>query len=244
MKEILYDKLVETIKGMRKQDKFNFYHYELIPTIVRGNEEIDEYEFGTSTKNSTYETLETSQDKHGNEKYLTKKFDINFKVFNQGAYAQYMHHVTHSWRFNVRIFYHRTSKASSLAVSLDSDRDGNTFVFPVEKYFNEGKSVNDILRKFEHEFMEVPPCIFQQEIIYINTEHVEFLKATGEQLETMYEAIQCIEEYYDDNFEKRKLLVHTFKDFPTELLRNFIFKVDEPSKDAIHHLHLHADEQI
>jgi hypothetical protein len=150
MKEILYDKLVETIKGMRKQDKFNFYHYELIPTIVRGNEEIDKYEFGSSTKNSTYETLETSQDKHGNEQYLTKNFDINFHVFNQGAYAQYMHHVTHTWRFNVRVNFHRTSKASSLVVYLDSDRDGNAFVFPVEKYFNEGKSVNDILRKFEY----------------------------------------------------------------------------------------------
>jgi len=150
--------------------------------------------------------------------------------------------VTHTWIFNVRVNFHRTSKASSLVVYLDSDRDGNAFVFPVEKYFNEGKSVNDILRKFEHEFMEVPPCNFQKEIIYINTEHVEFLKATGDQLKTMYEAIQRIEEYYDDNFEKRKILVHTFKDFPTELLRNFIFKVDEPRKDAFQHLHLHANE--
>jgi len=90
--------------------------------------------------------------------------------------------------------------------------------------------------------MEVPPYIFQQNIIYIDREHVKFLKATGEQLESIYEAIQRIEEYYDDNFERRKILVHTFKDFPTELLRNFIFKVDEPSKDAFQHLHLHADE--
>lgn len=236
VKEILYIKLVETIKRMRSEDKFNGYHYTFNPALIRGNETVDEHENGWSTKTTSYERSSCSHEKNGNETYFSKTFDINFHVFNDSAYIGFMDYVVHSWSFGIRISFHRTPKGNNLNVCLTSNRQQLSFVFPVETYVNQGMSIEGILRKFEDEFMEVPPCVLQQRVINDNTQYVEFLSATDEQLETMY---QGIERFYDEEFEKRKLLVHTLKDIPTEVLREYIFKHQPPiSIEAIPRLQL------
>ena len=99
------------------------------------------------------------------------------------------------------------------------------FDFPVELYLSDDTmSIEDILRKFEEEFMEVPPCILKQNAV--ETIHndqlimIDFVQTPEAEFKRMYEAI---EQYHDDAYEKRKLLVHRFKDFSTELLRDYIF---------------------
>jgi hypothetical protein len=238
VKEILYIKLVETIKRMRSEDKFNGYHYKFNPALIRGNETVDEHENGWSTKNTSYERSSCSYGKNGNEIYFSKTFDINFHVFNDSAYIGFMNHVVHSWSFSIRIDFHRTPEGNNLNVCLTSKSQQLSFVFPIETYVNQGMSIEGILKKFEDEFMEVPPCVLQQRVIDGNTEYVEFMRATDEQLETMY---QGIERFYDEEFEKRKLLVHTLKDIPTELLKEYIFKHEQPiSIENIPHLRLNS----
>ena len=241
VKEILYMKLVETIKRMRSEDKFNGYHYKFNPALIRGNETVDDHK---STKNTSYERSSCSYGKNGNEIYFGKTFDINFHVFNDSAYIGFMNHVVHSWSFSIRIDFHRKPEGNNLNVCLTSSRQQLIrsfelkFVFPVETYVNQGMSIEDILRKFEDEFMEVPPCVLQQRIIDGNQEYVEFLSATDEQLGTMYQGIQ---RFYDEEFEKRKLLMHKLKVLPTDMLKQYIFKPEpQISIDDIPHLRLNS----
>ena len=238
VKEILYIKLVETIKRMRSEDKFNGYHYKFNPALIRGNETVDEHENGWSTKTNTYERSSCSHEKKGNETYFSKTFDINFRVFNDSAYIGLMNHVIHSWSSSIRISFHRTPKGNDLNVYLTSNSQQLSFVFPVETYVNQGMSIEDILRKFEDEFMEVPPCVLQQRIIDGDEEYVEFLSATDEQLGTMYQGIQ---RFYDEEFEKRKLLMHKLKVLPTDMLKQYIFKPEpQISIEDIPHLRLNS----
>ena len=50
---------------------------------------------------------------------------------------------------------------------------------------------------------------------------IDFVQTRMSEFEKMYKAIG---QDYDNAYEKRKSSVHKFKDFPTEVLRDFIFK--------------------
>lgn len=73
-------------------------------------------------------------------------------------------------------------------------------------------SVENIVNKFEHEFMEVLPCVWKQHLLHNGQTVIELLSLTHQDFEKNYEAI---ERYYDKDFERRKILIHRFKDFPT-----------------------------
>ena len=63
----------------------------------------------------------------------------------------------------------------------------------------------------------------------------EFIATPTREFENMYNAIG---HYYENQFERRKLLVYGFNDFPTELLQSNILKARNPSIAEIPHMHL------
>ena len=84
--------------------------------------------------------------------------------------------------------------------------------------------------------MEVPPGILTQRILHNNSDTmIEFIWTPFADLERMYEGIQL---HYDSEYERRKILVHIFKGFPTELLKEYIFKDQYPSIAEIQPLQL------
>ena len=54
---------------------------------------------------------------------------------------------------------------------------------------------------------------------------IEFVNSTLSEFNKVYEAI---ERYCDNACERRQVLIHGFKEFPTELLKNYIFKDPNP----------------
>ena len=251
---ILYHALKECLKRMYQEKKFDHYQYKFNPLIFRGSDVALEDSFADS--GGHFEKNEVEE--NGDIGDMYKHFVITYTVFHRGVFRSRPLRFARSkpyWRVKTKIQLNKEAannyELNVRTFVLGSDTE---FVFPLKTYCGSLKNIvvgdstnrkiimsnEDILQKFEEEFMEVPPCVLQQRNFEtIQGEErllIEFIPASVVEFQNMYNGIG---RYYDEEFEKRKVLIHRFREFPIELLREYIFfKGQDPNINEISHLQL------
>jgi len=216
VKEFLYDRLVDTIKRMRRENKFNLYSYKFNPLVGRGTENGNDRELDTSA----IEKVNSSSDKDGNILFCNKTFDLHFSIFDRSAYVPHVYRPKKTYRMTLLMRLYQGPNDFSLSVQMNLELSRRTFDFPAQDYLeNDGLSVEEILRKFEDEYMEVPLGVHEQHVD-MGEPDVEFMRPSPEQLLQAYESIQ---RYYDTEYQRRTTAIHALQHLDTDLIRKYIF---------------------
>jgi len=241
-KLVLYEALIRTVTQMRTENKFNHYQYKFNPLLFRGSENQEDMypftevqELGGNGANNMQENTSISADKHGNPTDIARNFHIAYPVYHRGVYHNTVNEKPYKrgiTQFKLRI----KSGVSELSVT------GGIWAtpiqpmeFPVEDYLSDGMTIDDIVRKFVYEFMEVPPCALKQHRMPDGHIVMEFHKLTNAEFEQIY---QAIEQFYDNEWERKKVLIHRFKNFPSEFLREYLLRETQDGHAVTPHLHL------
>jgi len=223
-KLVLYEALKETVTRMRAENKFNHYQYKFNSLIFRGSENSDEFPFGVTY---VHEHTRTEQSD------IIRYYVVSYTVYHKGAYE--CSTIEDSYRHIVMYITLRIKRSGYSELSVNQGaRMANVrpLVFPVEDYLGK-MTIDDILSKFENEFMEVPPCALIQYTDKNGDSEVDFFFANNEEFLKDYDAIQ---RYYENEVEKKQLLMHKFKYIPSDLLKEYILKETQNIHSIIPHL--------
>jgi len=230
MENILFEQIGAKIIQMRNEGKFDRYRYEYLPSLIRGTE----YDPNPHLCNMLYPVIDKPQHQYRYQRFY-------FSVFWQTP-------DTREWsplRLKLEIFLNYgafTKLEVGLFFEPDMDTDTEVpWLFHWKKLMNdEGKSVEQILHKFEHVFLEVPPARFANRLIdsvYESTENMPPPKLYFHSLLALDKIYKHIDSDDDRNTDREARALALAMTSHKRLGEHSLIKLLSQNSDLIQNLH-------
>jgi hypothetical protein len=185
--QALFDGIQATIARMRVEDKFNQYRYKTYQWLVRGSETE-----GSRFQNQIFPIEQISWDQGS---YTSTRYKFSYYIFcNRNIeYLDY----THCKIDLVVDFYHANKNGiPDLEVCLNINWYTH-YQFDWKSFVFEGKSIRDILQRFEDTLLEIPPIELHRER---NSIIIRIMPMPPEKIDVLYNRLK---QYHQDKLQRQ-----------------------------------------